>query len=371
MVEISEVRTPRELRAFVKFPFRLYQGNSCWVPPIIHDEITTLNRNPAFEHCTRKYWLAKRDGQIVGRIAGIINHAEIRKTGKSTSRFGWMDFVDDPAVSSALFQAVENWARAQSAAHIHGPLGFTDMDKEGLLVEGFGELGTFATIYNHAYYPAHFEANGYRKSIDWVEYELDMPPKMFPRVAVFSRKLAERYQLRQLKLTRASQIKPYAGRVFQLINEAYRDLYGYVELTEKQVKFYTDQYFSFINPDFVSIILNQQDEVVAFGIVMPSLSRAVQKAKGRLFPFGILHIMRAMKKNDRVDLYLIATGNEYRNKGVHVLIFDKLLNTLLKFGVKKLESNPELETNLQVQALWKEFHRRNHKRRRCYAKELV
>lgn len=370
MIEVREVATSGELRAFIKFPFRLYEGNTNWVPPIIFDEITTLKKNPAFEHCTKKYWLAKKNGQIVGRIAGIINHAENKKTGKHAARLGWIDFTDDPEVSSALFQTVEKWAREQSADHIHGPLGFTDMDKEGLLVEGFGELGTFATIYNHPYYPVHFEANGYGKSIDWMEFEIDVPKEMSPRIAAFSKKVQERYGLRQLEATKPSQIKPYAGQVFKLLNEAYSDLYGFVELTEKQIKFYTDQYFTFINPGFVSVILNRQDEVVAFGITMPSLSRAVQKAKGRLIPFGWWHILRAMKKNDRADFYLIATRSEYRNKGVHVLIFEKILNTFLKFGIKKVETNPELETNLQVQAIWKDYQPRNHKRRRCYVKAL-
>ena len=371
MVEISEVKTSGELQTFVKFPFRLYEGNPCWVPPLIRDEIMTLDKNPAFEHCIKKYWLAKRDGQVVGRIAGIINHAENKKFGISTSRFGWIDFVDDREVSSALFQTVENWAREQSANHIHGPLGFTDLDKEGLLVEGFEELGTFATVYNHPYYPAHFEANGYKKSVDWVEYEMYTPKGMPPRIPEFSKKVQERYGLRQLKGTKPSQFKPYAGQVFQLLNQAYSDLYGFVELTDKQIQFYTDQYFSYINPEFVSVILNKQDQVVAFGIAMPSLSRAVQKAKGRLFPFGFWHIFRAMKKNDRADLYLIATRNEYRSKGVHVLIFEKILTAFLKFGIKTVETNPELETNLQVQAIWKEFDRRQHKRRRCYSKDLA
>ena len=371
MVEISEVQTEGELRAFVKFPFRLYEGNPYWVPPLIRDEIRTLQRNPAFDHCLKKYWLAKRDGQIVGRIAGIINHAENKKFGTSTARFGWIDFIDDREVSAALFHKVENWAKEQSTNHIHGPLGFTDLDKEGLLIEGFEELGTFATIYNHPYYPAHFEASGYKKSVDWVEYEMYSTGKMSPRIVEFSKKVQDRYGLRQLEFTKASQLKPYARQAFQLVNEAYSHLYGYVDLTDKQIQFYTDKYFSYVNPDFISAILNEQNEVVAFGIAMPSLSLAMQKGKGRLLPTGFWHIYRAMKQNDRADLYLIATRNEYRSKGVHVLIFEKILNAFIKFGIQTVETNPELETNLQVQAIWKDFNRRQHKRRRCYAKALV
>lgn len=370
MVEISEVKNSRDLRAFIEFPFQLYAGNPYWVPPMIRSEIATLDRNPAFEHCTKRYWLARRNGRMVGRIAGIINHAENKKLGKSAARFGWIDFDDDAEVSAKLFATAESWAREHAVNHIHGPLGFTDLDKEGLLIEGFEELATFATIYNHPYYPAHFEANGYRKSVDWVEYQMFSPGVVPPRIIDFSKKVQSRYGLRQLEFTRRSQMKPYAGQAFELVNEAYGELYGFVELTEKQVKFYTDQYFRFVNPDFVSVILNRQGDVVAFGIAMPSLSKAMQKAKGRLFPFGFWHILKALRKNDCADFCLIATRHEYRNKGAHVLIFEKILSALLKFGIQRAESNPELETNLQVQALWKDFDRRLHKRRRCYLKEL-
>ncbi|WP_425615648.1 hypothetical protein NA78x_005578 [Anatilimnocola sp. NA78] len=369
-VEIQAVTTPAELRTFVKFPFQLYRGNRYWVPPLVRDEIQTLAQNPAFEHCLKKYWLAKRDGQVVGRIAGIINHAENKKFSTSTARFGWIDFIDDPEVSAKLFQTVEDWAREHSKNHIHGPLGFSDFDKEGLLVEGFEELGTFATIYNHAYYANHFEACGYQKSTDWVEYEIHSPGKIPPRVAQFSQKVQQRYGLRQLQVKRASELRSYAPEIFRLVNAAYSHLYGYVELTEKQIQFYTDQYFGYVNPDFVSTILNQQDEVVAFGLTMPSLSRALQKAKGELFPFGFWHLYRALQKNDRADFYIIAIRQDYRSKGVHVMILEKILTTCLKFGIPLAETNPELETNLQVQLIWKGYDRRQHKRRRCYAKEL-
>ena len=370
MVEISEVNTLGELRAFVNFPFQLYRGNRYWVPPLIRDEIMTLDKNPAFEHCLKKYWMARRNGQIVGRIAGIINHAENKKFGTSTARFGWIDFIDDREVSDRLFQTAENWAREHSARHIHGPLGFSDFDKEGLLVEGFEEIGTFATIYNHAYYPDHFEACGYRKSVDWLEYEVFSPGEIPPRVAEFSRKVQERYGLRQLHVNRPSELRAYARQIFQLVNETYSHLYGFVELTDKQIEFYTEQYFGYVNPEFVSTILNQKNEVVAFGLTMPSLSRALQKAQGRLFPFGFWHLSRALQKNDRADFYIIALRKDLRNKGVHVMILEKILTTCIKYGIPTAETNPELETNLQVQLIWKGYERRQHKRRRCYSKEL-
>lgn len=369
-VEISEVKTREELRAFVQFPFQLYRGHPYWVPPLVRDELLTLEQNPAFEHCLKQYWLARRDGQIVGRIAGIINHAENAKFGGSTARFGWIDFVDDPEVSAALLRTVEGWAREHAAQHIHGPLGFTDFDKEGLLVEGFDEMGTFATIYNHPYYSSHLEACGYQKSVDWVEYEVISHGERSPRLAEFSRKVQQRYGLRQLEVKRASDLRAYAPQIFQLINEAYSHLYGFVELTEKQIAFYTEQYFSYVNPEFVSTILNEQNEVVAFGLTMPSLSRALQKAQGRLFPFGCWHLSRALRKNDRADFYIIAVRQDLRSKGVHVMILEKIQATCLKYGITSAETNPELETNLAVQLIWKGFERRQHKRRRCFSKSL-
>ena len=355
---------------FIKFPFGLYADNPFWVPPIIYDEIVTLKKNPAFEHCTKCYWIAKRNGQIAGRIAGIINHAENKKTGAAYARFGWLDFIDDPEVFSALMTTVEDWARKQGSAQIHGPLGFTDMDKEGLLIEGFDELGTFATLYNHPYYQSHLEANGYQKSIDWVEFEFNVPEHVPARMSEFSKKVGERFGLRHLEVGRAKDIKPYANESFRLINNAYSELYGFVELTEKQIKFYTDQYFTFIKPDFVSIILNAEGKIIAFGLTMPSLSKAVQKAKGRLIPFGFIPILKALRKNDRADFYLIAIDKKYQRKGVHIMIFEKILKAYQKFGIVKVETNPELENNNKVQAIWKDYNPRMHKRRRCFIKKL-
>ena len=369
MITIHEVSSRSDLMKFIKFPFSLYSDNPFWVPPIIYDEIVTLKKNPAFEHCKKCYWIAKRDDKVVGRIAGIINRAENKKTGKAYARFGWLDFIDDPDVSKSLITTVEDWARQQGSTQIHGPLGFTDMDKEGMLVDGFDELGTFATLYNYPYYLPHLESLGYQKSTDWVEYEIKVPERIPQRMSEFAAKVAERFGLRHLEATR-SELKPYAPQIFKLLNSAYSDLYGFVELTEKQIKFYTEQYFTFIKPDFVSIILNKEGGVIAFGLTMPSLSIAVQKAKGRLIPFGFFHILKALRKNDRADFYLIAIDKEYQRKGVHIMIFEKILKSYQKFGIVKVETNPELENNSQVQAIWKDYNPRNHKRRRCFIKNL-
>lgn len=369
MVTIHEASSRSELLDFIKFPFKLYEGNPCWVPPIIYDEVVTLRKNPAFEHCDKCYWVAKKAGKIVGRIAGIVNRAENEKTGKTYARFGWLDFVDDQDVSHALIKTVEDWARQKGMTQIHGPLGFTDMDKEGMLIEGFDELGTFATLYNYPYYLDHLEAAGYQKSTDWVEYEIEVPKHIPERMSEFAAKVAERFGVRHLEATR-SELKPYAPQIFKLLNSAYSHLYGFVELTEKQIKFYTDQYFTFIKPDFVSLILDKEGQVIAFGLTMPSLSKAVQKAKGRLLPFGFIHILGALRKNDRADFYLIAIDKEYQRKGVHIMIFEKILKNYQRFGIQKVETNPELETNTQVQAIWKDYNPRNHKRRRCFIKNL-
>ncbi len=354
---------------FIKFPFELYKDNPYWVPPIIHDEVVTLRKNPAFEFCDKRYWVAKQNGKIVGRIAGILSRAENQKTGKRLARFGWIEFVDDREVSTALFKTVEGWARQQGMTQIHGPLGFTDLDREGMLIEGFDELGTFATMYNYPYYLTHLEANGYGKSADWVEFEIDVPKEIPARMSEFAAKVAERFELRHFEGTR-SQLKPYAPKIFDLINKAYHDLYGTVTLTDAQIKFYTEQYFTFIKPDFVSVILDKKGDVIAFGLTMPSLSHAVQKAKGKLLPFGFIHILKSLRKNDRADFYLIAIEKEYQRKGVHIMIFEKILRNYQKFGIKKVETNPELETNIHVQAIWKDYSPRHHKRRRCFIKNL-
>lgn len=368
-VTIHEASSRKEILEFIKFPFELYKNNPCWVPPLIHDDMVTLRKNPAFEYCDKCYWVAKQNGKIVGRIAGIVNKAEDEKTGKQLARFGWIEFIDDMEVSTALLKTAEDWAKQKGMTQIHGPLGFTDLDREGMLIEGFNELGTFATMYNHPYYRSHLEAAGYSKSTDWVEFEIEVPPEIPPRISEFSAKVAERFGLWHLEGGR-SQLKPYAPKIFELINSAYSNLYGVVELTRAQIDFYTDQYFTFIKPEFVSIILNQEDKVIAFGLTMPSLSKAVQKAKGRLLPFGFLHILGALRKNDRADFYLIAIDKEYQRKGVHIMIFEKILKNYLRFGIKKVETNPELETNTNVQAIWKDYSPRQHKRRRCFVKNL-
>lgn len=326
--------------------------------------------NPAFEFCDVQFWMAYLDGRAVGRVGGIINHRHNAKTGKSFARFTMIDFIDDDAVPGALIQTIEQWAREKGATSVHGPLGFTDMDPEGMLVEGFQELGTIATIYNHPYYPPHLERVGYRKEADWVEYEIT-PSNVIPgEVERMAKIVLNRYQLHMLHPKSRKELLSYAREVFQLLNVCYENLHGFVALTDKQIDQYISQYFGFILPEFVPVILDAGNRVVGFGVAMPSLSKAFQKARGRLFPFGFIHILSAMRKNDRADLYITGIHPDYQNKGVNALLLYEMHKVFIKHGIVKVESNPELETNTKVQAQWKFYQSRQHKRRRCYVKDL-
>lgn len=371
-IVIKEVVSKRDLKRFISFPDKLYAGNKYWIPPLHSEEMNTLHKdkNPAFDFCDVKYWLAYKDGKIVGRIAGIIVTRYIKKWKNKYARFGWVDFIDDDNVSKALFDTLETWAKEKGMGAVHGPLGFTDLDPEGMLIEGFDELGTTVTIYNYPYYPEHLERLGYKKDIDWVEFEVEVPDKLPEKIERIAAVVKKKNKLQILKATKSKDLLPYTKEIFQVINDAFEPLYGVVPLTEKQIDKYIEHYFSMIRPDFVSLILDEQNKIAAFGITMPSLSKAFQKAKGKLFPLGLFHIMKALKKNDRVDLYLVAVRPDLQGKGVNSLLFNNLFNTYKSNNIIKAETNPELESNTKVQAQWKFFKRRQHKRRRCYIKQL-
>lgn len=371
-IVIKKVENKRDLKRFISFPYKLYAGNKYWVPPLRFDEMNTLRRdkNPAFEFCEVKYWLAYKEGKIAGRIAGIINWRYVEKWQNRYARFGWIDFIDDEDVSKALIEAVEKWAKEKGMEAVHGPLGFTDLDYEGMLVEGFEELGTIATIYNYPYYPKHLEKYGYTKDIDWIEFEVKIPPEIIEKIDRIAAISLKKNNLRVLKVKKSKDLLPYAKDMFKVLEEAFKDLYGVVPLSEKQVDLYIKQYFGFIRPDYISIILDSSDRVAAFGITMPSLSKALQKAKGKLFPFGFLHLLKAMKNNSAIDLYLIGVRPDLQGKGVNSIIFNELHKIFIKNNVLTAETNVELETNYKVQAQWKHFTHRQHKRRRCYIKYL-
>ena len=371
-LEIRKVSTRRDLNMFIDFPFQLYKGNEFWVPPMIFDELNTLrkDKNPAFEYCEAEYWIAYRDNKPVGRIAGIINHKESERWNEKLVRFGWIDFIDDADVSRILIETVKEWGRSKGMTSIHGPLGFTDMDPEGMLTEGYDQISSLSAIYNYPYYVDHMEKLGFRKASDWIQFEITIPDSIPDKVERMTRIVLEKYKLHLLKPRKASEIRPYAAKMFAMYNKAFYDLYGFTELTKRQMDSYTQQYFGFIRPEFVSLIIDNQDDVVGFGITMPCLAKALQKAKGRLFPFGFLHILRAMKWNDTIHMYLIGVRPDYQGKGVLALVYHELNKAYIDAGIKLARTHPQLEENFRAITIWKNYDARVNIRRRCWINEV-
>ena len=373
-IEIRKIDTKGGLKKFVKWGIDLYKDNDCFVPPLVMDDVNTLDpkNNPAFDFCESIYFMAYDNGKPVGRIAGIINNVVNEKTGKKTLRFGWVDFIDDPRVSEALFRAVEVWGRSKGMEEIVGPLGFSDMDPEGMLVEGFDQEGTMATIYNYPYYPKHLEAMGFEKEADWVEFRMTVPDGIPERYQRISDIIKRKYELSTPKYTSAKKlVKDYGQEIFQLINEAYSELYGYSPLTPRQINRYISMYIPVLRLDNISLIVDKDKKLIGVGIAMPSMSKALIKCRGRMFPFGWIHLLKALRgQNDVVDLLLVAVKPEYQSKGVNSLLFTDLIPCFIKNGYKFAESNPELELNQKVQSQWGYFETRQHKRRRAFRKSL-
>lgn len=373
-IEIRKIDTKCGLKKFVKWGIDLYKDNDCFVPPLVMDDVNTLDpkNNPAFDFCESIYFMAYDNGKPVGRIAGIINNVVNEKTGKKTLRFGWVDFIDDTRVSEALFRAVEVWGRSKGMEEIVGPLGFSDMDPEGMLVEGFDQEGTMATIYNYPYYPKHLEAMGFEKEADWVEFRMTVPDGIPERYQRISDIIKRKYELSTPKYTSAKKlVKDYGQEIFQLINEAYSELYGYSPLTPRQINRYISMYIPVLRLDNISLIVDKDKKLIGVGIAMPSMSKALIKCRGRMFPFGWIHLLKALRgQNDVVDLLLVAVKPEYQSKGVNSLLFTDLIPCFIKNGYKFAESNPELELNQKVQSQWGYFETRQHKRRRAFRKPL-
>jgi len=371
-VIIKEVHGKRGLRAFINFPFSLYKNEPNWVPALRSDDLNTFrsDRNPAYAFSKAHFWMAYQNRKAVGRVAGIVNQRHIEKWGQPYARFGWLDFIDDRDVSSALLATVENWAKSQGLSAVHGPLGFTDLDREGMLVEGFEELGTLATHYNYPYYLPHLTAAGYTKDTDWVEYEIKIPEQIPEKIANLSEALKRRYNLHLVQFTRKKDLLKYADAVFALLDDAYSHLYGTTPLSREQVDAYIKQYFGFISPDFVPVVVDENDDLVAFGITLPSLSKALRRSNGRIFPFGFIPLLRALQKNERGDLYLVAIKHAYQGRGINAMLIARMIEVFNTYGIKVVESNPELEDNLNVRTQWKYFDHRQHKRRRVFIKHL-
>lgn len=372
-IEIKKVSSKKELKEFINFPLRLYKDNPYYIPSLTFDEKNTFNqkKNPAFDFCEADCFLAIRDGETVGRIAAILNKDTNKWWKQEHARFGWFDVIDDVEVTRALLSTAEKWAKEKGMKALKWPLGFCDLDHEGMLVDGFDQLGTFATIYNYPYYPEHLEKLGYKKDIDWKEFKIKIPKEIPERYIRMSELLAEKYELHTVKFKSAKEmVKQYGKKIFKLWNETYNVLYGFAPLTERQVDYYIKIYLSLVRADLVSIVVNKDDDVIGMGITIPSLSKAFQKANGSLLPTGFVHLLKALKKNDLVDFYLMGIHPDYQGKGINSLIVADLLSRFINNGYIFAESNPELEYNNKIQTLWSEFDPINHKTRRVYIKEL-
>ena len=380
-IEIRKVESRSDLRTFIEFHYDLYEGNEYDAPNLYTDEVNTLrkDKNAAFDFCEAEYFIAYKDGKVVGRVAAIINNRANEKWQRKAVRFGWIDFVDDIEVSKALFKAVEDYGRSMGMTEMIGPLGFTDMDPEGMLTAGFDQLGTQATIYNYPYYPEHMERlGGWEKDNDYVEYKLYVPDQIPEKYAKVAQMIQKRYNLhiKKLKKDEIFGENGYGQKIFEVINATFGHLYGYSTLSQRQIDQYVKMYLPMIDLSLVSLIedWNTPDhKLIGVGITLPSLTRALQKCrKGRLFPFGWIHILRALKrhKTNVVDLLLVGILPEYRPKGANALLFYDLIPRYQKYGFEWGETQVEMETNEKVQGQWQYLERECHKRRRCYKKNI-
>lgn len=375
-VEIKKVSNKAELKKFIRFNYEFYKDNPYSVPDLYDDMLNTFSpqKNAAFEFCEADYFLAMRDGKIVGRVAAIINHRANETWNKKVVRFGWIDFVDDLDVSRTLIDTVKQWGRERGMNEIEGPLGFTDMDAEGMLIDGFDQLSTMATIYNYPYYPEHMNLLGLERSADWVEMKVYIPDAIPEKHKRISAIIAQKYKLHIRKITSRKEIKEtgIAHDIFRLINKAYTPLFNYSQMTERQIDQYVNMYVPVLDLRMVSIVENEQNEIVAVGISMASLSEALQKAKGKLLPFGWFHLLKALKwkRPKMLDLLLVAVRPDYQGKGVNALLFTDLIPVYQELGFEYAETNPELEMNDKVQNQWQYFKTEQHKRRRCFKGSL-
>ncbi len=369
-VEIKEVKNRSDLKRFVRFPFYLYKDNKYWVPPIIKNEMKLLDakRNPDFEYCEAKYWLAYKDNLIVGRIAGIYNKKYIEKWKNKYASFSRFDFIDEQDVSKALFYRVEAWAKSKGMEGVHGPLGFTTFDHQALLIEGFEEMPTSASVYNYDYYPVHLERLGCKKEVDYLEFQINVPKKIPEKAIRIANIVMKREKLKLIKSKSKRKLLSYAKQLFHVINETYKPLYYFVELNDKQMNRFIKKYTSLVKAKYILLIVDQNDRVIAFQITMPSLSAAFQKARGRLYPFGFIHFLSAARNPKVLDLYIVGILPEYQNKGINALFMKDLTQTAIDNNILYAETNSELEENKKIQNFWKYYDSRQHKRKRIYLK---
>jgi len=369
---VEKVFGDKMLMDFITFPMKLYKNNKNYVPPLIYDEkqIWDPKKNPALSYSQSELFLAYRNEQIVGRIAVIINHKEGRELGIHKVRFGWMDFVNDFKVSIALLDKAVEYAKINRINKIEGPMGFTNLDKAGVLTMGYDRLATIIGLYNYDYYPIHLEKYGLKKEKEWVEFEIVFPNSLDKKILRFNEIIKEKYKLNVLKFKSKKDILPFVEPMFELLDKTYRNLSTYTPITTEQIQSYKEKYFKLIDKDFIVCITDSLDKLISFAITMPSYSKALQKANGKIFPFGWWHFLQATRKNDRANFYLIGIHPEYQRKGITALIFSEMYKVFKKRGVKFIETNPELEENKNIQLLWQNYNPKNHKRRKTYSIEI-
>ncbi|WP_338647960.1 GTP cyclohydrolase [Flavobacterium sp. KS-LB2] len=372
MITIKEAKTKSELTDYIKFPFSLYKNNKYWVPPIIADELETFDKtkNPAFENAEAYFYIAYKNNEIVGRIAAIINWSEVNDQQKKKVRFGWFDVIDDIEVSKALLEKVYELGRKNNLEHVEGPMGFSNLDKVGVLTEGFDEIGTMITWYNHPYYAHHFEQLGYSVEKEYLESKFpfeNVKPEFFEKA---NNLVKRRYQLSPLNFKTTKEVMPHVDKMFDLFNESYASLSSFVAISDVQKEYFKKKYISFINPEFIKFVEDKDHNIVAFSIVMPSFSEALQKSKGKLFPFGFLHLLKAKKQSKDMIFYLIGVHPDYQNKAVTAIIFNEYYLTFKEKGVINCFRTPELADNLAIHNLWKHFNPVVHKRRCTFLKNL-
>lgn len=375
MVTIKEVKTRKQLKTFLLYPQKLYRGCPEFVPSMLGDDFDNWNRkkNPAFTYCDAKCFLAYRDDEVVGRIAAILSHKSNEKWGNLRMRFSQVDFIDDAEVSDALFGAVEAWAKTMGCNEVHGPLGFTDLDPEGMLVEGFDKRSMFITYYNHPYYLDHLTRLGYIKDVDWLEYKVYTPEPGSRAAAMLGRvsnHVLKANDLHVATVHSKRDFKPLIKKVFQLVNIAYSHLYGTVELSDAQVTRYANKFVPLINPKYTCFILDKNEDLVAFGVAAPSMAAALQKSHGRLFPTGWIGVLRALHKNNALDMFLIAVHPDMQSVGINAVILNHVMHSAWENGIEYAETGPQLETNAKILSQWNIFEKEQHKRRRCFVKTL-
>jgi len=374
MITIKEVLSNDDFKLFVDFPFKLYKKCKYWVPPITKEELLLLdkNKNPVYQNADAKFFIAYKNNEIVGRIAAMINWVEVNEVKKKKVRFGWYDVINDISVTKLLMEQVIKFGKKNKLDFIEGPVGFSNLDKAGLLIEGFNELNTMITLYNYPYYLEHLEKLNFKKLAQWVEYEIqiDSFENSPEKVKRFSDLIKKRYSLEIKNFNSTKKIIPFVDKMFDLLSKTYKNLQTFVPIQECQINHYKKKYFKYLNPNLIKCVLNKEKELIAFIVAMPSFAKALKKVNGKLFPFGFLHILKAQYYNDRASFYLMGIHPDFQNKGVTAIVFNEMQKTLNEMGIKVIETNPELEENEAIQRLWKNYKNRIHKKRATFTLKI-